>query len=362
MKKVAVTIQKHINEYYVCIGEDLLKQIPDLVDLSAYSSVYIITDSNVSKHYLNGLKDILSPDAGPIFSYEFPAGEASKQPETVITIYRDMAKHMIDRKTLVINLGGGVVTDMGGYVAASYLRGVSCINVSTTLEGMVDASVGGKTGLNLGTLKNYVGAFKQPDLVICDVNTLKTLPERALLQGYAEVIKHGLIADPIYFEEAVQKSPLEMNAKELVDIIAQSVEIKAQIVQQDETEHGSRKLLNFGHTIGHVIESLSMNTDKPLFHGEAVAIGMVAESYICLSSGMITEKEFKKIESGIKHVGLPIRYRGVTVDDIADKLMTDKKVEKGTIKWTLLSGIGQGEFNVSIDETFVTKAIEYILK
>ena len=236
------------------------------------------------------------------------------------------------------------------------------MNISTTLEGMVDASVGGKTGVNLGHLKNYIGAFAQPKIVLCDVETLKTLPDRALLQGYAEVIKHGLIEDRLYFEEAIEKSPLEMSARELVDIIAQSIAIKAEIVQQDESEQGVRKLLNFGHTIGHVIESLSMQSDKPLFHGEAVAIGMVAESSICQSVGMITEQDFKKIENGIRHVGLPIRYHGATVDAIFDKLLTDKKAEKGDINWTLLSGIGQGEFNVKVDEKFVRQAIKYILK
>lgn len=361
MKKIDVIIQKHKSAYPVCIGEYILKDIPDLIDLSVYSSVYIITDSNVSDHYLKEVRDIVSAVNKKVNSYSFAAGEASKQLETVALIYRDMADHYIDRKTLVINLGGGVVTDLGGYVASSYLRGVAFLNISTTLEGMVDASVGGKTGVNLGTLKNYIGAFAQPKLVICDVRTLKTLPDRVLLQGYAEVIKHGLIADQSYFEEVVRKSPLEMNAQELSEIITRSVEVKASIVQQDENEQGSRKLLNFGHTVGHVIESLSMKSDKPLFHGEAVAIGIIAESYICQNAGMITEQEFRMIEDGVQHIGLPIRYEGVSVGDVFDMLMTDKKVEKNHIKWTLLSGIGQGEFNVGVDEKFVKEAIEYIL-
>ncbi len=361
MKTIEVGIQKHTSNYHVCIGEDIIKTLPELIDISVYSSVYIITDSNVSRHYLKPVTNIFSQRIANVYSFVFPAGESSKQIGTVVEIWKDMARNMIDRKALVVNLGGGVVTDLGGYAASGYLRGVSFLNISTTLEGMVDASVGGKTGVNLDTLKNYIGAFAQPELVVCDVETLKTLPERALLQGYAEVVKHGLIEDRNYFEEAVKKSPLEMNNKELIDIVAESVRIKSEIVRQDETEHGLRKLLNFGHTVGHVIESHSMKSQDPLFHGEAVSVGMIAESYISQVTGMIDEKKFNKIESGIKRVGLPVRYEGLIVDDVLRAMLTDKKVEKGHIKWTLLSGIGQGEFNVSVDDKFVKEAIEYIV-
>ncbi|QQS43915.1 3-dehydroquinate synthase [Candidatus Roizmanbacteria bacterium] len=361
MKTIEVGIQKQARKYQVCVGENIIELIPDLIDLAGYSSIYIITDSNVSRHYLKPVIKIFSQRIANMYSFVFPAGESSKQIGTVVEIWKDMAKNMIDRKALIVNLGGGVVTDLGGYAASGYLRGVSFINISTTLEGMVDASVGGKTGVNLGTLKNYIGSFTQPELVVCDVETLKTLPHRVLIQGYAEVIKHGLIEDSNYFEEAVKKSPLEMTDKELIDIVAESVHIKSEIVRQDETEHRLRKLLNFGHTVGHVIESHSMKSQNPLFHGEAVSIGMIAESYICQLIGMITEKEFNKIESGIKRVGLPVRYEGLVVDDVLRAMLTDKKVEKGHIKWTLLSGIGQGEFNVSVDDKFVKKAIEYIV-
>ncbi len=364
MKSIEIHVASHKSNYSVKIGRDLFPYIDDMVDFSKFSALYIITDSNVVKYHHDEADTIFSSQALNIYTHTFimNAGEKNKNLSTVEKIYHDLAEKRVDRKALIINLGGGVVTDIGGYVAATYLRGISFINIPTTLEAMVDASVGGKTGVNLGNLKNYVGSFAQPLLVAADILTLETLPDRVFLQGYAEVIKHALIADKEYFVDATSEKPLEMSDEKLIDIISRSVEIKAQIVQEDETEQAARKLLNFGHTIGHVVESLSMDTHDPLFHGEAVSIGMIAESYISQVTGMIDEKTFDKIERGIKTAGLPIRYKGkVTMDEIFEKLVTDKKAERGHIKWTLISGIGQGEFNVSVDDKFVREAIEYIL-
>lgn len=364
MHSIDILVPSHKSKYSVLVGTDIIGKISKFIDLSGYSSVYIITDSNVARYYLDTVKDVFAHELHrkDIHTYIFQAGEQHKQLGTVEAIYHDLAKKRIDRKALIVNLGGGVVTDLGGFAAATFLRGIACINISTTLEGMVDASVGGKTGVNLGILKNYVGVFAQPKLVIADSNTLKTLPDRVLLQGYAEVIKHALIADKRFFEESIKISPLKMDDDMLLQAITRSIEIKAQIVQEDETEKAARKLLNFGHTIGHVIESLSMNTDKPLYHGEAVAIGMVAESYISYLTGMIDENEFETIENAVRNVQLPIRYIAkTTVKKVFEKLVTDKKTESGNIKWSLLMGIGVGEFNVAVDDKFVREAIEYIL-
>jgi len=361
MKQIDIVVAHPHQTYTVQIDSGLLNLISDSIDMRKYSACYLISDSNVSGHYVPSVKKALATMNKTIHTFIFEAGEKNKQLQTVEKIWQDMADKMLDRKTLIITIGGGVVSDMGGFVAATYLRGVDYISIPTTLEGMVDASVGGKTGINLGTLKNYIGAFRQPNAVIIDVDTLRTLPDRALLQGYAEVLKHGLIVDKEYFYEASQKSPLDMSTDKLIRIISQSVEIKASIVQEDEKEQGSRKLLNFGHTIGHVIESLSMNTDHPLFHGEAVSIGMIAEAKISEQLGMITEREFEKIEQAVSSVNLPTRSKTVTsIENILDMLVTDKKNIGGKIKWTLLTGIGKADFNIEIDETFVLRGIKYI--
>jgi len=363
MKTVQISIQSHKSEYQIHIGSGLLENIETLVALETYSAIYIITDSHVAPLYLSALSTHLLKifENERIFSYVFQAGESSKTIETVQKIYEDMADKNLDRHALVINLGGGVVTDLGGYAAATFMRGLPCINISTTLEGMVDASVGGKTGVNLGHLKNYIGAFVQPKAVIIDIQTLKTLSDRILLQGYAEVVKHGLIADQNLFEDAVKASPLEMSDESLIDVIERSVKIKARLVQEDEKEHAARKLLNFGHTIGHALESRAMQAASPLYHGEAVSIGMVAEAHISYTSGMISKIEFKAIEQGLRSVGLPTRYEGKeTADEILSDLSSDKKNEHGKIRWTLLSKIGTGEFNIAISEKFVRDSILYI--
>ena len=364
MKTINVSIQHVSKKYAVIIGEHLIATLSNLISLEHYSQTYIITDSTVASHYLEpvtkALKESFSNDK--IHSYIFDAGEKSKQLSTVEKIYLNMAEKNLDRKSVVINLGGGVVTDLGGFAASTFLRGLPFINISTTLEGMVDASVGGKTGVNLGNKKNYVGTFSQPIAVIADISTLSTLPTRILIQGYSEVIKHGLIADKKYFEEVSQKPFTEFDSNKQIDIIGRSIEIKADIVRQDEYELSTRKLLNFGHTIGHVLESLSFSSSSPLYHGEAVAIGMVAEAKIAALSGMISDGDFNKIESALETVGLPIKYTAPTsVDEVYDLLSTDKKNIGGKIKWTLLSSIGTGEENVEIGESFVRKAIAYIL-
>lgn len=362
MKHIDIVVSHPPQTYSVFIDSGLLNSILDLLQVKKYSAFYVVSDSNVFDHYVPVVKKAFEEQTPKIvYSYVFEAGEKNKHLQTVEKIWHDMADKKLDRNVLVMAIGGGVVTDMAGFAAATYLRGVDYISIPTTLEGMVDASVGGKTGINLGHLKNYIGAFRQPKAVIIDVDTLKTLSSRAFLQGYAEVIKHGLIVDKEYFDEASQKSPLDMSTDELIRIISRSVEIKAEIVQEDEKENGARKLLNFGHTIGHVIESLSMESVSPLFHGEAVSIGMIAEAKISEQLGMITEQEFEKIEHSISSVGLPVRFtEAISTEKIVDMLMTDKKNIGGKIKWTLLTKIGEADFNIEVAEKFVRVGIEYI--
>ncbi len=351
------------HKYTVSIGQGLLGHISDCIDFDSYSSLFIFTDSHVEKLYLNALKQeiIRSAPETKIHSFVFEAGETQKNSDTVNRTYQALLQARADRRTLMILLGGGVVSDMGGFIASTYQRGIPFITIPTTLESMVDASIGGKTAVNLGNYKNYIGVFATPQAVVIDVDTLKTLPNRAYIQGYAEVIKHALILDAGYFAVLAKQKPTSYSSEELVQLIMRSVQLKAEIVRQDPHERGLRKILNFGHTIGHAIESLSLQTAQPLFHGEAVSIGMVAEAYISYRLGMLEEDELKKIVSAIESAGLPVKYKtDSSVDEIVALLYTDKKSEKGSIKWSLLNHIGKAEFNIVVDEKFARDGISYI--
>jgi len=363
-KTISVSINHLSKKYDIQVSDSLDKIINETTVFEKHSKIFILTDSNVADLYLESVVKMIrkNTDKEEIYSYIFEAGEKNKNLQTVKEIYEDMVKVGIDRSSIIVNLGGGVVTDMGGYAASTFLRGVPFINISTTLEGMVDASVGGKTGVNLDHNKNYIGTFTQPKAVFIDVSMLKTLPHRVLVQGYAEVLKHGIVADEQYFDDASRIPFIEMSIDQQIEIIASSIKIKSQVVEQDELESSYRKILNFGHTIGHVVESLSLETDDSLYHGEAVSIGMIAEAKICELSGMIDSKTFNKIEQSIINSGLPSRFKlTISSEDIYDLLISDKKNSNGVIKWTLLTGIGEAAVNVMIDKKFVMTAIEYIL-
>lgn len=363
MKQIDLKTKGYEEKNSVIIGKNILEKFSEFVDFKWISTVCIIADSNIPKVFINKIKRSL--DTFPkekVFEFVFEAGEKNKNLKTVEKMYEFFAENRLDRKSLVINIGGGVTTDMGAFAASTFMRGIPFINISTTLEGMVDASIGGKTGVNLGSLKNYIGTFTQPKVVVMDIDTLKTLPDRAYIQGFAEVIKHGLIADRTYFQFISSKPIARFSDDELINIIYGSVKIKASIVSEDERESGIRKILNFGHTVGHAVESLSLKTSKPLFHGEAVAIGMIAEAAISERMGMISVEEFKKIELAITNANLPVKFSGGSYEDIAKLLLTDKKNQGGKVKWVLLNGIGKTEFNVEVTESFIRKGIEYIMK
>lgn len=364
MQKINVSFAKKSKKYSIFVGSGIIEKMDKMIDFGKYSSVYLIVDSNVARHHLSNFENILRSMLSNVnlFIFKIPSGEENKKPDMVVQIYRDMAKNQIDRKSLVLNLGGGVTSDLGGFVASTYMRGVGFVNIPTTLESMVDASLGGKTGVNLDNLKNYVGVISQPIGVISDINFLETLPKKALVQGYAEVIKHGLIYSSEYFDFISEKSPSSMSVDDLEKIISGSVKIKSEIVSSDENESGLRKILNFGHTVGHAIETDSMSGSSPLFHGEAVAIGMIAEAHISWSSGMIREEDFKKIKTVIQDYGLPVCYKSQgSLDDILMTIGKDKKNRGKKVKWTLLSKIGMAEFNVEISEKFAREALLYIL-
>ena len=357
MKTLTINIPTHPKQYPIIIGTNIIDHLADHVDLSTYSSIAIIADEH-TKHLIPALKTTITNTTHEIL---IPSGEKSKNIETVKDIWQQMIDAKLDRKSLVINLGGGVIGDMGGFAASTYMRGIDFIQIPTTLLSMVDASVGGKVGINFSEIKNIIGSFQQPKTVIIDVSTLETLPERELRSGFAEIIKHGLIDDKYYFEKVSAKAPKDYSQEELIDIISGSCEIKSHIVQADEHEAHIRKMLNFGHTVGHAVEILSAETFTPLTHGEAISIGMVAEAKISELLGYISEKQLDTIEQAFVKAQLPTRVTHLSQDTIIEKMYTDKKNSHGKIKWTLLQEIGKADYNIEVGESFIKKAIAYIL-
>lgn len=359
MKKLIVTIKEKPQIYPIIIGEDLIEAIDSLFDFGKYSKIAIITGANVSNQWLGKLQEALPFESFPII---VPSGEKSKNIDTVITIWNQMQKLGLDRRSLVINLGGGVICDMGGFASSTYLRGIDFLAIPTTILAQVDASSGGKVGINFNNIKNYIGVFQQPIGVVIDVNTLSTLPKRVYDQGFAEIIKHGLIADRAYFEFVTSKKPHDFNTSELTQMLAKSNEIKAKIVEEDQRERGLRKIVNFGHTIGHAIESLSLETDTPYMHGEAVHIGMLAETKISELLDLLQSEEALIIYERFSQTGLPVSVNNIKTEDILKKIKLDKKVVKGEVKWTLLNSIGRAVYNQKVDDTIVEQALKIVVK
>ena len=345
-----IEVNSQNNKYNIHIKSNILNNINDVIDLSKFSSIVVLTDENIVK---NGWLDKLHN----FKSIVIKSGEINKNINTVSYIWKTMNDYGMDRKSLLINIGGGVVCDLGAFCASTYMRGIDFLQIPTTLLSQVDASVGGKTGFDFNEGKNIIGTFATPISVLIDDMTLKTLPKREYISGLAEVIKYGIIYDKDflkYFEENNIDS-IENNY-----IITRSCEIKADVVSKDFKENSLRKILNFGHTIGHAIESLSLKTNNPLLHGEAVAIGMITESFIAKEIGNINNNDFNKIKTILKNYNLPSTFNG-NVEEIYLMLFKDKKNVSKKIKWVLPKNIGNFVFDVEVDENIIKKAIKEIL-
>ncbi len=337
----------------IFIGSGLIKNICSLIDLIEYTKIVIVADRNVPKSLVDKLKGAL-PTENLVVSLD--SGEQNKDLITVQKIWEALANFECDRKSLVINVGGGVIGDIGGFAASTFMRGIDFLQIPTTLLAQVDASIGGKVGINSRGVKNLVGTFQQPVAVIIDIDALASLPKREFISGFAEIIKHGLIADDKYFQLVTSKKPQEFPQKELIEIIEKSCQIKADIVTRDEKENGCRKLLNFGHTIGHAAESLSQETNKPLLHGEAISIGMAVEGKLSRLLGLLSDEDYKILEQSLITAGLPTSL-GLPVDEVLKKIKSDKKNIKGETKFTLLEGIGKGVINQTVDESVIRKVL-----
>jgi 3-dehydroquinate synthase len=322
-----------------------------------YSQVAVLTDENSRRHCLPGISQALPAD---MVSIQIKSGEEHKNLQTCAHIWEELTLAGFDRKGLLINLGGGVITDMGGFCAATYKRGIHFINIPTTLLSQVDASAGGKLGIDFNSFKNHIGVFKDAEAVIIDPAFLGTLPLRELRSGYAEVIKHALIADAAHWE-ALKKNHWQQQPWE--QIIHHSVGIKHRITTADPTEQGLRKVLNFGHTIGHAIESyfLEQGPEK-LLHGEAIAIGMLCEAYLSLQKSGLPAQGLADICAYISETWALPHIPGGSFDTLCALTLQDKKNEKGTINCTLLSQVGEAVYNQAINQQDITNALNWYNK
>ncbi|MBI2085740.1 3-dehydroquinate synthase [Candidatus Daviesbacteria bacterium] len=348
-----------LGSYNVYIGSGIISNLPDLINSKNYSNIALITDNVVEKYCLKDIEKALPKN---FFKIIIGAGEQFKNIETVQDIWQKLLLNGCDRKSLVINLGGGTISDVGGFAASIYMRGLDFLNIPTTLLAQVDASVGGKVGIDFAGIKNLIGTFNQPKAVIIDVNTLSSLPKREFLSGFAEIIKHGAIKDRKYFDKVTSKHPLKFTTEELSQIISSSIKIKTDIIQDDETENDTRKILNFGHTVGHAIESLSLETKTPLLHGEAVSIGMATEAKLSHSLGLIPSSDLKIIEQSLINAGLPISIPNMTTKAIIKKMQSDKKNVGGKINFTLLRKIGTAIINQTVPTPVIKQALKQTMK
>jgi 3-dehydroquinate synthase len=290
---------------------------------------------------------------------EIDAGEQYKTIDTCVGVWNALSELGADRKSLMLNLGGGVVTDLGGFVACTFKRGIKYINIPTSLLAMVDASVGGKTGVDLGALKNQVGVISSGDMVLIDTSYLDTLPQNQMKSGLAEMLKHGLIRDKDYFERLTNLSKLTLN--DLDVLIHESVEIKKVVVTNDPLEQGERKHLNFGHTLGHAIESyfLSHPEKEELLHGEAIAIGMVLECFISMELLDFPKEDLEFITKAMNEIYKPVLIESSDYDAIIELLKYDKKNEHGNINFVLLESFGTPKIDCLVDNDLIIKSFEY---
>jgi 3-dehydroquinate synthase len=355
-----VPVQLGSRGYTIKIGPALLQNIgSECARLKTGERCAIITDKNAGKFFAKTVFDSLARAGFSPVLMTVAAGESAKCLRTVADCYDQLAAHRLERKSFIVALGGGVVGDLAGFVAATYLRGIPFVQVPTTLLAQVDSSVGGKTGVNLRAGKNLVGAFYQPRLVLCDTDTLKTLPEREFRAGMAEVIKYGIIYDAQLFaalERGLERL-LRLDEKLLAPIIARCCEIKAEVVSQDEMETGLRAILNFGHTIGHAIEN-SFGYGKYL-HGEAISIGQVMAAKL---SGMILgmpRADVQRIESLFERAGLPaqIQLNAARRRRLFEAMRLDKKTAAGEVRFVLARKIGAVEFGKRVPAEAIDSAL-----
>lgn len=356
----SVKVQLGQRSYTIKIGGGLLHRLgAECVRLKLGARCAIITDTNVGRKFAKPAYNSLVRAGFDPSLVIVPAGETAKSLRSVQSCYDQLASHRLERKSFIVALGGGVVGDLAGFVAATYLRGIAFVQVPTTLLAQVDSSVGGKVGVNLKAGKNLVGAFYQPRLVLCDLEPLSNLPERELRAGLAEIIKYGIIHDARLFAKLERDLPrlLARDAKTLAEVVARCCKIKAEVVRQDETENGRRAILNFGHTIGHALEAISQY--GKYLHGEAIAIGQVAAAKLSSAVAGLPTREVERIKTLFVQAGLPtsVKLNSNQLTQLFAAMKLDKKVSAGELNFVLAKRIGEVGWGLKVPEASIREAL-----
>lgn len=356
-----LTVSDGVKPIYDIVIERSFERLPEELQIlnTAKKRICVVSDSNVAEYYLESVTGVLEESCKKITSFVFPAGEANKTLDTVRKLYTHLIEEEFDRNDVLLALGGGVVGDLTGYAAATYLRGIDFVQVPTSLLAQVDSSVGGKTGVDFDCYKNMVGAFHMPKLVYMNVNCLDTLQERVYLEGMGEVVKHGLIKDRAFYDYLHENAAAILNRDKdvLEQVLYTNCDIKRRVVENDMKEKGERALLNFGHTLGHAIEKL---VGFGMYHGECVAVGAVAACYLSMKKGYLTEDELKDICIMFQANGLPISVNGIKADDVILATKHDKKMDSGVIKFILLESIGHAFICREVTEADMRDALKFI--
>lgn len=348
-------------DYPIYFGAEGYPILGDFLNKKQYSKLLILTDSTCNElclpHFLAHL-----PTTIPFEIVEIEPGETTKDLATCEGVWSAMLELELDRHSAVLAVGGGVVSDLGGFVASVYMRGIDCFLVPTTLLAMVDASIGGKTGVDLQGAKNVIGSFSTPKMVVIDATYLETLDPRELKSGYAEMLKHGLIYDESYYKHLSDIAHVDF--ADIETLIYHSVVIKSQIVQEDPQEAGLRKILNFGHTVGHAIESyyLTNPAKNRMLHGEAIAVGMVIEAYVSTVILGLKESVYQHIKESIQYIYGKEIFSELDIQEILNWLKFDKKNRAGEIRMVLLTDIGHCSYNIEVPKHLIEKGFEDYLK
>lgn len=355
MRKIKVNLGK--NSYEVHVGSGWLGKIGSLLKKKGLSGkLVIITDPTVNRLFGETLRHNLIQDGFSVSTLLVPEGEEQKSLESAGRLYQELTDCYTERATPVLALGGGVIGDLAGFVAATYMRGVPLIQVPTTLLAQVDSSIGGKVAVDHGQLKNKIGTFYQPKMVVADIDTLNTLPKEELTSGLAEVIKSAAIRNQRFFaflEDNLDRIK-EGQPEVLGEVVFQTAGIKAEVVGEDEKDTGLRNILNYGHTIGHAIESASAFSLK---HGSAVSIGMVAAAKISNKMGFLADTEVDRLANLAERVGLPIEIPNLKVEDVMQKMRYDKKVVRDKVRFVLLKSIGSAFITDEVSPSLVEQVL-----
>lgn len=327
----------------------------------AGKKICIVTDSNVGPLYADEVKNILESTGNQVFVYTFPAGEENKTLSTVEDVYEFLIQNKFDRTDMLAALGGGVVGDLTGFTAATYLRGISFIQIPTSLLAQVDSSIGGKTGVDFRAYKNMVGAFYMPKLVYMNIHVLNSLSDRLFNSGFGEIIKHGLIKDKDYYNWLADNVSQICSRDEeaLEQMVYVSCTIKKAVVEKDPTEKGDRALLNFGHTLGHAIEK-QMNFS--LYHGECVALGMIAALAISKKRGFVTEQEFEDALTMLRRYHFPMHVTRITPEDVVAVSKNDKKMVSNKVKFILINSVGNAFIDMTVTDEEMLEALSLVIQ